>query len=138
MNTYIVSDHAGAELKRLILKNNSQIINLNLENTPDDDFPDFADILAQKLKKEPNSMGIAICGSGQGICMAMNRNKWIRAGLVLNKNQVDKLRFHSNANVLCLSNEFTNRNDLNSIIELFLETECSTDEKYKRRIDKIS
>jgi ribose 5-phosphate isomerase B len=135
---YIVSDHAGLELKTMVRKINPNIIDLSPINTPTDDYPDFAQLLADKLVNEPNSMGFAVCGSGQGICMSLNRFKWIRAGLVLQLKQVHNLREHNNANVLCLSQDFTNTDDLKQIIEEFVLTNVSNEVRHIRRIKKFS
>jgi ribose 5-phosphate isomerase B len=138
MLKYIVSDHAGSELKEMILRLAPYLIDLAPNNTAADDYPDFALILAQKLKYEPNSQGIAICGSGQGICMSLNRYKHIRAGLILDVAQVITLRKHNNANVLCLSQAFTNANDIALIMDTFNNTAFSNEIRHTRRITMIS
>ncbi|MGL4759788.1 MAG: RpiB/LacA/LacB family sugar-phosphate isomerase [Patescibacteria group bacterium] len=134
---YIVSDHAGQELKEILINEFPFLIDLTYKNTPTDDYPDFAIVLAKKLKIDPNSLGLAICGSGQGICIAINKFAHIRAGLIIKKDQVKNIKLHNNANVICLSNEFTNRNDLKEIVNDFIKFEFSNEERHIRRIKKI-
>jgi ribose 5-phosphate isomerase B len=138
MQLYIISDHAGVELKKFILETHPNIIDLSPVNYPTDDFPDFARTLAKKLLNEPDSMGIAVCGSGEGICMALNRNKHIRAGLIFYVEQIKNLRLHNDANVICLSQDYTKQELIKDIIEQFVTVEPSKEEKYLRRIKKIS
>jgi ribose 5-phosphate isomerase B len=137
MNIYIVSDHAGVQLKNYIVNLSYSMIDLSPSNNPTDDYPDFAKTLAKKLKSEPDSLGIAICGSGQGICMAINKFEFIRAGLVFNKDQVENLKLHNNANVLCLSQNFTKLEDLDEILTKFIFSKFSNEERHVRRINKL-
>lgn len=138
MQLYIVSDHAGTELKKYILKTHPNIIDLSPHNYPTDDFPDFARTLAKKILNEPDSKGIAVCGSGEGICMALNRNKHIRAGLIFYVEQVKNLVMHNDANVICLSQDYTKEELIENIIKDFTTILPSKEEKYLRRIKKIS
>ncbi len=136
MNVYIVSDHAGVELKNYILNLGLKITDLSPINEPTDDYPDFAKTLAKKLKSEPGSLGIAICGSGQGVCIAINKFEFIRAGLIFNKLQIANLKLHNDANVICLSQEFTVKDDLIEILNSFINTKFSNEERHLRRINK--
>lgn len=137
MNIYIVSDHAGVELKNLLIQSHPECIDLSPLNTIADDYPDFARTLALKLESEPDSLGVAICGSGQGICIAINKFNNIRAGLITQVEQVNNLKQHNNANVMCLSNQFTNRNELNEIFDSFISISFSNETRHIRRINKI-
>jgi ribose 5-phosphate isomerase B len=138
MLKYIVSDHAGRELKNKILKNHPYLIDLSPENNDADDYPDFAKKLLKSLALDPKNEGIAICGSGQGICMSLNRSKKIRACLILNKEQVKSCREHNNSNVICFSQNFTNESEINEILDIFNNTKFSKLERHNRRINKIS
>lgn len=138
MKIYIVSDHAGTELKQKILELYPNIIDLSPINNPSDDYPDFANLLASKLQKNPQDLGIAICGSGQGICMSLNRHNHIRAGLVIELEQVKSLREHNHGNVLCLSQRFSDQENLRAIIDSFVSISYNNDLRHLRRIQKIS
>ena len=146
--------------------------NLTKKLDPNDDYPDIAKLLAQKinyknikkkpkkenilennstdfeqrLEKKPNSdFGIAICGTGQGICMGLNRFKKIRAGVLscaggenLEKSLtiVEFLRFHNNANVLCLSSSIPVKIAI-ILIQRFIKTLFSKEIRHIRRIKKL-
>jgi ribose 5-phosphate isomerase B len=127
---YITSDHGGQELREIVYKKikdnypDLKIVDLVRQvggNTPLDNFPEFAEILSQKILNQPKTLGIAICTSGQGMCIAMNRHAHIRAGLVTQKEQIESLIKHTMANSICLSNKFTNRKDLDFILEAFIK-----------------
>lgn len=138
MNIYIVSDHAGTELKKSILQIFPNIIDLSHTNNPDDDYPDFANLLASTLSLEPTALGIAICGSGQGICMSLNRYNHIRAGLIIDLKQVKSSKEHNHANVLCLSQKFTDQSNLKELVDSFVNTPYDNNLRHIRRIKKIS
>lgn len=138
MLKYIISDHAGAELKHYILKTNPELIDLSPINTESDDYPDFAKKLVKTLTIDPLNQGIAICGSGQGICMSLNRSKKIRAALIINKSQIKTSKEHNNANVICFSQIHTERTEINEIINIFNNTTFSKEQRHQKRIDKIS
>lgn len=142
---YFVCDHAGYQLKKDLI----QLLNqdLQFENfefvdlTPDlvegDDYPDSAEVLAQKLKFEPDSFGLAVCGSGQGICMALNRFPWVRAGIGYDLESAEMMRRHNQANVLCLSGKKITSKLAFQMLSAFLGAVPDTEERHLRRIKKL-
>jgi ribose 5-phosphate isomerase B len=137
-NLYIISDHAGWQLVKDLVKNRPNLQNLNKEEyDTDDDYPDKAKILAEKLKENPLSLGVAICGSGQGMCIALNRNPWIRAGLGYNVKSVALLKQHNHANVICLPAREISLQEAEMLITTFFVAQNSHDSRHLRRIGKL-
>ncbi len=132
---YIASDHAGFLLKEK-LKSKFTLHDLgNFEKDEKVDYPDFALQLCSRIKD--NDFGILICGSGQGMVMAANRHKHIRACLCLDTNQAKLARQHNNANVLCLSGRVTdNSTKAEEIVKAFLETDFEGG-RHQKRLSKF-
>ena len=138
---FIACDHNGIELKKYLTEKITKlgyIIIPTWENTnKQDDYPDVASSLAENMQKNPDSFGIAICGSGQGICMAMNRFSWIRAAKVNNTFEAKKTREHNHTNCLCFGSDLTFEIVLEIIIE-FLNTKIDLADRHQRRVKKLS
>ncbi|NJK71362.1 RpiB/LacA/LacB family sugar-phosphate isomerase [Candidatus Gracilibacteria bacterium] len=139
---YVATDHAGFELKEDLLKklarSKIKYTDLSKKFQEGDDYPDVANLLANQLKVEPKAKGIAICGAGQGICIALNRYTWIRAGIYQKREVIRLLRAHNDGNVLCLPARFMNSTKAIKLIKVFLNTPYSSEERHARRIKKIS
>lgn len=142
-NLYIASDHAGYELKKHIidfLKKQplpNQVVDLGTHNLDSVDYPDYADLLCQKLENSPSSFGILICGSGQGMCMRANKYSYIRASLVYNDEIAKLSREHNNSNVICLGSRFCTAANAEKWISIFLNTPFS-EGRHSQRVDKLS
>lgn len=141
---FIASDHAGFELKSKVLEHfkNLPLVDLGCPSKDRVDYPDFAHKLTQKIALEPSdssefkSIGILICGSGQGVAMAANRQAHIRAALCWNEESAKLSRLHNNANVLCLGERLTEQSLALKIIETFLNTEFEGG-RHSARVQKI-
>ncbi len=127
MKIAIASDHRGVEYKNEViefLKNkNYEIVDCSPENTPTDDYPDFAFKVCHKVVKKEAEIGILVCRTGIGMSIAANKVKGIRCAKI---NSVEDA-------TLC-------RNDMENIkkyIEAFLSAEVLNDERHKRRVNKI-
>lgn len=83
-------------------------------------------------------LGLAICGTGQGICMALNRFPEIRAGVAQDLNTAKLLREHNNANVLCLAGRFLDYNLACAIVKTFLESKFLPEDRHLRRIEQLT
>lgn len=144
---FIASDHRGLKLKQKILENHPDYIDLGpIAYDPEDDYNDYAINLAKNVRDasisatpfaEPPALGIIICGSAHGVSIQANRFKRIRAIVGLNKELARIGREHNNANVLCLSADFTNEEDVPEIIDVFTTTLSNTAPKYRRRNKKL-
>ena len=136
----LASDHAGFDLKEKIKtyleNNNFNIRDLGPFNEDSVDYPDYGDILGKFILENKNSIGIAICGSGIGISISLNRRPGIRAALC-NSEEVAKLsRNHNDANILVLAGRFITLKKSSIIIDIFLK-ESFEGGRHKRRIDKL-
>ncbi|MBR3366069.1 RpiB/LacA/LacB family sugar-phosphate isomerase [Candidatus Saccharibacteria bacterium] len=143
---YIASDHRGLELKKKILKNHPDYLDLGpRELAPEDDYNDYAVNLAVNIRDasnvtstaNPEDFGILICGSALGMVIQANRFKGVRAIMGLNTELAKIGREHNNANVLCIPADFVSDQDAAKIIDVFLATKTKTDEKYARRNVKL-
>lgn len=143
MKMYIASDHGGfsykEELKAYLRGKGYQIEDLGAhELNPEDDYPDFAFPLALRVAQDKQDLGIVIGRSGNGEAVAANKVKGIRAAVCLNPEMAKMAREHNNANVLALGADYIDFEAAKKVVESFLTTRFSEEERHKRRIDKIS
>jgi len=112
---YLGADHGGFELKehikKFLDKNNIEYADLGPEQLDNaDDYPDFALKVANKVK-DPDEKGILVCGSGIGMCMTANKVNGVRAAAAYDENTSKLSREHNNANVLCLGERTTSKEE---------------------------
>ena len=135
----IASDHAGFVLKQTISKflkrKGIKFLDLGTKNKQSVDYPDFAHLLAKKMKTK-NNVGVLICGSGIGMTMAANRHKNIRAALCHNIKSAKLSRMHNNANVITLGSRLTKTDVALRCITVFLKTNFDGG-RHLRRTRKI-
>ena len=140
---YLGSDHAGWKLKQEVralladLKEEFEDLG-NLVEEPTDDYPDYAFKVGEAVAKNPGSYGILVCGSAQGVCIAANKVKGVRAVYVGTHEEAAKTREHNDANVLCLSGWNQSIEAVRTIIATFLGTPFTDEERHQRRLTKIS
>lgn len=134
----IASDHAGFKLKELIKQkfDNHVFIDLGTNDDSSVDYPIYASKLAEAIEKEEAKYGIAICGSGIGISIGLNRNKKVRAALCCNDESAKLSRMHNNANVIAIGARFTNDDKACSYIKTFIETEFEGG-RHARRVEQL-
>jgi ribose 5-phosphate isomerase B len=142
MHVYIGSDHAGYNLKQAIkdhLKNKGyEVTDLgSFSGEESVDYPDIAREVSEKVLEYPGSLGIMICGTGQGSAMMCNRHKGIRAALCTSEYMAEMARKHNHANVLCLGERTTQVADALKIVDTFFSTDYDNDERHKRRVAKL-
>lgn len=144
MKIYLGTDHAGFELKEQIktyLKSKGMSIEDQGAYTldPDDDYTDYVKIVAKMVQGDEGSLGIIFGGSGQGEAMVANRYKGIRATVYYGgpKEIITLSRDHNNANILSLGARFINFAEAREMIDLWLATPYSADERHERRIREI-
>jgi ribose 5-phosphate isomerase B len=143
MKTYIAADHGGYELKKELIsylqEKGYAIEDMgNKEHDLQDDYPDFVFPLAEKVAKEMGATGIVIGRSGNGEAIAANKVKDIRAAVCLNIQMAKKAREDNDANILSLGADYVDLKTAKKIVDIFLETFFSKEEKHKRRINKIT
>ena len=137
---FLASDHAGFLLKQVISKSlrkkGIKILDLGTKNKNSVDYPDFAHILAKKMNKQKNNMGILICGSGEGMIMTANKHKNIRAALCYDRRSTKLSRMHNNANVMAIGSRLTKKSVALRCVNIFLKTNFEGG-RHLRRIKKI-
>jgi len=144
MKIYIGADHNGFELKKelleeLTLSGYEVIDEGDRKFAPGDDYPQFAArvVMAMKGSDDINPRGILICGSGQGICMAANRFKGMRAALCWDVAEARAARNDDDANILCLPARFIQSSEAVKIVETWLVTPFAGAPRFKRRIAQL-
>lgn len=143
MKIYLGSDHNGINLKKhlaVYLKNSGyEVVDEGDEHLdPADDFPVFASRVVNAMRADKNeTRGILICGSGQGMCMAANRYKGVRASICWNVQEAHAARNDDDSNVLCLSARSTSARAAEPIVNAWLSTAFAGAERFKRRIREL-
>ncbi len=141
MTIYFASDHAGKSLRQTLLSfvkaAKLDAVDLGSEETGSVDYPDFGVKLAMALKQDNAGRGIAICGSGIGISIALNRFSWVRAALVSQPEAAELARQHNDANVLALGERMIAAETAKESVRRFLSTEFEGG-RHQRRVDKLS
>lgn len=143
MKIFIGADHNGFRLKEHVehyvrsLGHDVKDVSGN-KLDPNDDFPLHAAKVATEVLAHKNSVGILLCGSGQGVCMAANRFKGIRASLVWNVEEARSSRNDDDANILCLpAHELKDLSFAKEIIDIWLNTPFDGAVRFVRRIKEI-
>jgi len=142
MKIFIGADHRGFEDKKLIvdyLKSlGHEVVDLGDNRlNPNDDFPLYATKVAEQVLMTPGSRGILLCGSGQGMVMAANRFKGIRASICSDSADAHSSRNDDDANVLCLSADKLNWPNMEAIISVWLNTDFAGAPRFIRRIEEL-
>ena len=137
---YLSSDHAGINLRgRLaphLALSGYKVRDLGPSTGESVDYPDVGAILAEALQEDPSARGIAICGSGIGITIAVNRFSWARAALVSDPVAARLCRQHNDANVLALGERLITPETALECVDAFLKTEFEGG-RHQRRVDKL-
>ena len=136
----LASDHAGfklkEEIKEFLIKKRKKVLDLGTKNTNAVDYPYYAHLLSKKMKKDKNQFGILICGSGNGMSMAANKNKNIRAALCYDVKSAKLSRQHNNANVMTIGARLIKKNIVSKCVSAFLTTNFNGG-RHLRRVKKI-
>ena len=137
----IANDHGGYELKKEILaylkKNDVEYVDLGCDSTEAVDYPVYARKLTAEIVEGRCERGILICGTGIGISIAANKVPGIRAALCGDCFSAEATRQHNDANVLALGARVTGPGLAIKIVDTFLKTPFSGEERHQRRIDMI-
>lgn len=137
---YLGADHGGFELKNKIiekLRNDGwKVMDLTGKYNPDDDYPDIAFKVGEKVAMG-KGLGILVCKSGAGVCVAANKIDGIRASMAINSRQARKSREDDDINILCLSANYVSDDENMEIVDAFLGAVFASEERFIRRINKI-
>lgn len=122
----LASDHAGFELKEfvktLLAERGLAYKDYGTHSTDSCDYPDYAHALARGIESGEADRGIAVCGSGEGISMTLNKHRDIRAALVWTSEIARMTRMHNDANVLCMPGRYITKAEAAEIVARFLNT----------------
>lgn len=137
----IASDHAAyamkAELADWLRAEGHEVLDLGTSGPESVDYPDYGYRLARAIEDGSAGKGVALCGSGIGISIAVNRNPAARCALVSEPLSAGLARQHNDANVIALGARLTGIEMAKACIATFLETPFLGD-RHQRRVDKLS
>ena len=140
MKIGICNDHAGVEYKfklmKMLQKRGIEVVNFGTDTEESVDYPDFAHALAQAVENGKVELGIALCGTGNGMAMSLNKHRGIRAGLAWGTAIGHLVAQHNNANVLVLPARFISYRMASAIVREWLDTPFEGG-RHQGRIDKI-
>ena len=140
MKIGITNDHRGLVLKQTLtnyLENKGyNIIDYGTDSDDSVDYPDYAFKLGKSLQKKDIDLGIAICGTGIGMDIALNKVKGIRCAKASNEEEAILARSHNDANALALSAKISS-DIAKDIVDKFINTNFSNDKRHIERIQKI-
>ena len=139
---YIGADHAGFDMKSSI-KEHLEMRGFIVEDVgaheldPKDDYPQYAQAVAEAILEHSESLGILTCGNAEGVCIAANKFDGIRAGVGFSKKAAKTMREDDNANIICIPGRIKTIDDPLQIVDTFIETAFSNAERHLRRLDQV-
>ena len=140
MKIGICNDHAAFEYKTelvsYLLGKGYEVVNFGCDSLESCDYPDFAHKLAAAMEKGEVDAGIAMCGTGNGMAMSLNRHRGIRAALAWNTAVAKVVKEHNNANVLVMPARFVSYRMVVAMTRVWLTTGFAGG-RHQRRIDKV-
>ena len=141
MKLFFASDHAGLNLRRVLMDHavslGHDIVDLGPDGSESVDYPDFGNKLADALAQEPSAHGIAVCGTGIGISIALNRHSHVRAALVQDVTTATLTRLHNDANVIAFGDRVIGVETAKDALTAFLSTEFAGG-RHQRRVEKLT
>ena len=139
---FLGSDHAGFEVKEQLkpyfLRLGVAVEDVSPVKVEGDDYPAVSIAVGKKVAKTKGSRGILVCGSGEGVIIAANKVKGIRAVAVTDVQLAKMSRLHNDTNVLGLSEWYLSLPKLRKIVEVWLKTPFSGEARHVRRIKEIA
>ena len=140
MKIGITNDHRGLNVKQFLTEYLTSlgynVIDYGTDSEEPADFPDYAKKLGMGIIEKEVELGIAICGTGIGMSIALNKMKGIYCAKVSNKSEAALCKSHNNANAMAISEEM-DKELMKDVIKTFVETPFSNIDRYKRRNNKI-
>ena len=142
MKIAIGNDHAAPELKITVIEHlkekGVECVDMGCAVGERCDYPNAAKAVCEKVVSAECDLGILICGTGIGMSMAANKVKGIRAACCSEPFSARLTREHNNANVLCFGARVVGEGTAMDLVDAFVDTPFSNDERHIRRIDLIS
>lgn len=140
MKIAIASDHRGVEHKLKVIEylksKNYEIKDCSPNNTPTDDYPDFAFQVCKEIINKNVDIGILVCRTGIGMSIAANKVKGIRCAKINSIEDAILSRNDNGANVMTF-NYTEDMENIKKYIDAFIEAEVINDERHRRRVNKI-
>ena len=140
MKVFIAADHLGVKTKEIVIDylktNGIDVMEIGINNTELDDYPDFAFKLGRLVNENPNSLGILICGNGIGMSIAANKVDRIRCARCINVDDAFKAKNHNGANVMAIGANL-NIDLIKEMVDTFISTKSASIDRYVNRINKI-
>lgn len=140
MKIGVASDHAGFHMKQALAEHlrtgGHEVVDLGTDNTDSVDYPDFGAALGRAVAAGTVERGVAVCGSGIGICIAANKVHGVRAATVHDVTSARLSRLHNNANIMCVGERFIGPQVAIDAVDAFLATEFEGG-RHARRVSKI-
>ena len=140
MKVVLASDHAGymykQEIKSFLKGKGVQVVDVGTNSIESCDYPIFAHEAAKKVAAGDVDYGILVCSSGEGIAIAANKIKGVRAGIGYNDDVARLMRQHNNANMIAFGATFMKLPDVLKRIEIFLKTPFEGG-RHERRVSEI-
>ena len=136
----IASDHAGYNLKKILiqeLQGEIKFDDLGPFSEDSVDYPDYARKMSKKIDLKKDLLGVLICGSGIGMSMVANRFKNVRAALCMNNKMSMLARQHNNANILVLGSRLISEQEAIKCLLVFLKTNYEGG-RHQARLDKFN
>jgi len=139
---YLGADHGGYELKeeikQYLSKKGLDFEDLgNKEHDENDDYPDYAFAVSERVAENKNNRGILLCRSSGGMVIAANKVKGIRAVSCHDVKSARHAREHNNANVITMPADWLNKKQTMNIVETFLDTLFTNEKRHVKRLKKI-
>ena len=136
----IACDHAAYELKEFLVgylsSKGFEVKDFGTHSEESCDYPDFAHALGEALDNGELERGVALCGSGEGISMTLNKHQSVRAALCWIPEIAKLSRQHNNSNVLAMPARFISNDEALAMLDIWLETEFEGG-RHQRRLDKM-
>lgn len=136
----IASDHAGYEMKGFLVgylgAQGYEVLDFGTDSPESVDYPDYAHPLAEAVESGQVPLGIALCGTGVGMSITLNKHQGIRAGLAWTPEIGALIRRHNNANIVVLPARFITNDEAVAILDAYFSAEFEGG-RHQRRIDKI-
>ncbi len=140
VNIGITNDHRGVKAKHFLTEYLTllgyNVIDYGTDSEEPADFPDYAKKLGDGVKNNEVTLGIAICGTGIGMSIALNKMKGIYCAKVSTVSEATLSKAHNDANVIAISEEMPEEL-MKEVIMTFIDTPFTNIDRYKRRNDKI-
>ena len=141
MKVSIASDHGGVDLKDALVKALQSMghepIDRGTHNHDSVDYPDFGEAVGRDIARGAAERGVAICTTGIGISISVNKVKGARAAICHNEDAAEFSRRHNDANIICFGQKYDTPYMATKMLHIFLNTEFEGG-RHQRRINKIS